>query len=470
MVKAKVRGIYSTALTKLLLDNGFEMVAPSVASKERFQLDEPDASPDISIEDSHDRHGVHISGSREAADKVKDILQTTLDDAIVRKWPISVDGIYKGLLRGVDITTHSVLIDIGETIGRVSEDERERIKTKDTIVQVKRRRIGAKEPLLTTKITIPGKYAVLVPKSKTRISLKIIDPIVRARLYTLGEKLSPLNWSIMWRTAATTQSQELLEEEVKTLFRESEDIFQKAKTAEAPTMLREGSYVMDIELPAISKERLDEIRGTVLPTLPGHHYYKVCGGRIAAVLDMAENLLTKGKPRDKVESDFKQEVAAEYPSTGATIDIEHVKASGLVFYLGRACIESFNGSCIRLERIIAKEGIYDALGIKKQTGDTAVTEAKLGEWHFQTRYYSKEGAYKGCYVNFNTPLELYPHALRYVDLEVDIYSLQDGTVNVVDEEKLDKEVKKGRISAKLARIIMQKVSEVKKQLISGKSL
>lgn len=470
-MKAKVRGIYSTALTRLLLDNGFKVVAPSIASRERFELDDDgNEPPDISIQDRYDHHGIRTSGSREATDKVKEILQNTLDDVIVRKWLISIGGIYKGLLRGIDVLTHSVLIDIGETVGRVSEKEKEHIKTKEAIVQVKSRWIGAKEPLLSTKITIPGSYAVLVPKSKTGVSLKIYDPRVRAILYALGERLSPEKWSIIWRTAAATQPQELLEEEVKTLVRESEGMFKKAEAAEAPAMLREGSYVMDAELPAISKIRLDEIRGTIFPTLTRHHYYKVCGGRIASVLDMAENLIAQGKPCDQVESDFKEEVAAEYPSIGAMIDIEHVKASGSVFYLGRARIESLNDTCVRLQRIIAKEGVYDGLETKKEAGDTAVTEARLGEWHFQTKYYSKDGGYKGCYVNFNTPVELYPHALRYVDLEVDICMLQDGTLSVVDEEKLEKEVRKGRISEMLAKMILQKVSEVKKQLTNCKSL
>jgi Ribonuclease G/E len=469
-VKAKVRGIYSTALTKLFLDNGFEIVAPSVALKERCRLSDNDARADITIQDRYDHHGIRTSGTREATDKVINTLRTSLDDAIVRKWPISMDGIYKGLLRGIDISTRSVLIDIGEAVGRVSEGEREHIQTKEAIVQVKRQRIGAKEPSLTTKISIPGKYAVLVPKGKTGVSLKIHDQSVRAKLYALGEELSLPNWSIIWRAAAATRSRELLEEEVKTLVKECEEVFDKAPVAEAPVMLREGSFVMDVEFPVISKRRLDEMRAALCPTLAGHHYYKACGRRVAAVLEMAENLLAKGKPRDEVEAAFRQQIAAEYPFAGATIDIEHVKASGLVFYLGKANVESLDDDRIRLQRGITKNGVYDGLGTKREAGDIAETEARFNEWHFQTRYYSKDGVYKGCYVNFNTPLELYPHAVRYVDLEVDICVLPDGALKVIDEEKLEKAVSKGHISQKLARMIQQKVSEVKSQLANDKRL
>ena len=469
-MKAKVRGIYSTALTKLLLDNGFEIVEPSVALKERFRLSDNDSSADIVIQDRYDHHGIRTSGTREATDKFIETLRASLDDAIIRKWPISIDGIYKGLLRGIDVPTRSVLIDIGDAMGRVSEEEREHVQTKEVIVQVKRQRIGAKEPTLTTKITIPGKYAVLVPKGKTGVSLKIHDPDARAKLYALGEEFAPPNWSIIWRTAAATRSRELLEDEVKTLVQESDEVFHKAAVAEAPVILREGYFVMDVELPAISKRRMDAMRATLCPTLTGHHYYKVCGGRVAAALKMAENLLTEGKPRDEVEAAFRQQIAAEYPFAGATVDIEHVKASGLVFYLGKASIESLDDVHIRLQRLISKNGVYDGLGTKKEAGDTAETEARFDEWHFDTRYYSKDGVYKGCYVNFNTLLELYPHAVRYVDLEVDICVLPDGTLKVVDEEKLEKAVSKGHISEKLARMIQQKVLEVKKQLTNCKRL
>jgi len=469
-VKARVRGIYSTALAKLLVDHGFEIATPSVALKERLHLNNEDSPADITIHDRYDRHGVRTSGTREATGKFKELLQENLGDAIVRKWPVSVNGIYKGLLRGIDIPTRSVLVDIGDAVGRVPEEERENIQSKEVTVQVRHRRIGAKEPTLTTKITIPGRYAVLIPKSKTGVSLKIHDPNTRTRLHALGEELATSEWSIIWRTASANQPQERLKDEVKTLIREAEEVSRKAEASIAPVMIREGSYVMDVELPALSKRKLDEIRTTICPTLAGHHYYKVCGGRIAAALDMAENLLAEGKTRNEVEVIFRQEIAPEFPFAGATIDVEHVKASGLILYLGKASIEFLEEGYVQLQRIMTKGGVYDGLGAKKEAGDIAKTEARFGEWYFQTKYYSKDGEYKGCYVNVNTPLELYPHAIRYVDLEVDICVLPDGTLKVLDEEKLEKAVAKGHISGKLANLVQQKVLDVRNRLADCKRL
>ncbi len=186
------------------------------------------------------------------------------------------------------------------------------------------------------------------------------------------------------------------------------------RKGEAPAALLEGSRYVDVEFPALSKKKLDEIRGSVTPTINCHHYYKTCGVNISSTLDMAEKLLEKGGPCEEVEKLLKQTIRAKYPIVGSLIEIEHVKVHGEVLNLGKAVIEAFDRpkSLIRFRRILKKKGIYDGLKTEKAPGDYAVTEAKIGEWHLKTRYYSKDGRYKGTYINLNTPIELYPHGIR----------------------------------------------------------
>ena len=469
LMKARIRGIYSIALAKLLLDNDF-IVDSSIAAEERFKQEDHNQASDISIEDRSDRHGIRTFGDREATERLSHILQSNLNDVIVRKWPISVGGIYKGRLHGVDISSRSILIDIGEAVGRIPEEEKDKIKSKEVVVQVRRGRIGAREPSLTTRIAIPGKYAILTPKGKVGVSLKVQDAVVRAKLCELGKNICPNDWGILWRTDAANQTSDNLKNEVKDLTREARNVLQKAERVEAPIILREGSYAMDIELPALAKKRLDEIRATMRPTLPGHHYFEVVGGRVAAALEAAEASLEKGEAYKKVEAAFRQEIEAEYPFAGANIGMEHVKPSGVVLYLGKATIESLDKTSIRLRRVFAKNGIYDCLGVQKKAGDVALTEASLGEWYSQTKYYSKGGRYKGCYINFNTLVELYPHCIRYVDLEVDMCLLPDGTLRIVDEEKLKNSVSKGFVSERLAEMVQRRIQRVKKRLTNCKDL
>ncbi|MEM3642189.1 MAG: hypothetical protein QXH37_09740, partial [Candidatus Bathyarchaeia archaeon] len=63
ILKANVRGIYTTALTKLLLDHNFEIVNPSLAIKKRFGLNDNFAPPDLKIKDRYDLQGVRVLGT-----------------------------------------------------------------------------------------------------------------------------------------------------------------------------------------------------------------------------------------------------------------------------------------------------------------------------------------------------------------------------------------------------------------------
>jgi protein associated with RNAse G/E len=315
--KAKIRGICSTALTNLLLDHGFGIVQPSVTMKERFGLKENDETPDLEVYDRQDRQGVEASGTAEAVKAFILILQSCLDDVIIRK-------------------------------------------------------------------------------------------------------------------------------------------------GEAPTTLLEGSHHVNVEFPALSKKKLDEIRGSVTPTLEGHHYYKACEVNISSALDMAEKLLEKGGLREEVEKLLKQTIMAEYPAQGSAISIEHVKLDGKVFHLGKALIQAFNSheSLIKFRRVFEKKGIYDGLRTEKEPGDYALTEAKIGEWHFKTEYFSRDGRYKGTYINLNTPIELYPRVIRYVDLEVDVCIWPNGRVAKLDEDKLKEATAEGIVTQKLVKIVEEKLREI----------
>lgn len=465
---ARIRGIYSTALTKLLLDRGFEIVQPSATLKDRFGLEGNTESPDIDIYDRYNRQGVRALGKAEAVRTFKSILQEHFDDVIIREWKVTADGIYKGLKKHLDADTHSVLVDIGSAIGKVDEREVRDSDVQHVVVQVERRRIGAKEPILTTEIKIPGKYAILIPGHQVKVSRKILDWQKRSRLLQLGKDLDLQNWGVIWRTSAANQSTEVLGNENLSLSKEGEDILKKTEQTDAPAVLWEGNHFIETEFPASSKKKLDEIRGTVTPTLNRHHFYKTCEKEISSAVDMAEKLLEEGKSIEEVEALFQETVQKEYPQVGSIIEIEHVKLDGRVFHLGEALIESFDNdnSVIKFSRVFRREGIYDGLKTRKETGDIAITEAKIGEWHLKTQYFSKDGKSKGIYTNLNTPIELYPYGIRYVDLEIDVCMWSNGKIEILDEEKFENAVREGLVTHKLTENVKGKLQEIMKSLSS----
>jgi len=461
-VKARVRGVYTTALTKLLLDQGFDIVQASATTKQRFTFKEDDSSPDLDIYDRRDRQGVKALGKAEPMNNFISLLQVLLEDLVARKWSVTVDGIYKGLLKEVDAATHTVLVDIGPAVGRISESEIPSNRKEQFLVQVERWRLGSLQPTLTSEIKIPGTNAILIPGRQVKISRKIMDWQTRTQLRQLGEDLATDSWGVLWRTSAANQSPDVLKNEIAILVKTGETIMKEAEHVEAPAMLWEGNHFVNVEFPALSKKRLDEIRKTVAPTIDGHHHYKASGYKVSTALEMAERLLEKGYPQADVNDLLKQTIEMEFPSVGSYIKIEHVKLDGKVFHLGPALVEAFDQdkSFIRFRRVFKKTGVYDGLKTPKEPDDYAITEAKMDEWHFKTQYFSKEGQIKGTYINLNTPIELYPYAIRYIDLEADVCVWPDGRVETLDVEKLEEALTKGLVTEKLVKIVKEKTSQI----------
>lgn len=341
--RVKVRGIYTTALTKILLDNGFKIVKPSEVTRIRFNLPvtrEDNFQPDVEIFDRFDKQGVNIVGRADAANKVASILLDLLDDVIIRR-------------------------------------------------------------------QIQVSLAVHSNNSSNNINESLYEAIMEA-------------------------------------------------ISASPDM----RIHMDVEFPALSKKKLDEIRGSIAPTLSGHHYYKACGGKVAGMLEMAEKLIERGYSLKEVEKLLMECALREYPRENSKIGIEHVKINGKIFNLGEARVVKFDEEerQMRLVRVFSSQGVYDGLGVPKEPGDFAVTTLKIGGCSLRTSYFSRGGEYKGTYVNISTPIELYPAKIRYVDLEADICMWPDGRIQKIDFEKLDKFVKMGCISEKL-RIMVYEMAE-----------
>ena len=117
-------------------------------------------------------------------------------------------------------------------------------------------------------------------------------------------------------------------------------------------------------------------------------------------------------------------------------------------------------SVMRIRRTIRGSGLYDGLKVQREPGDQAITELRIGEWCLRTSYYSRDGRYKGTYINLNTPVELCPGRIRYVDLEVDICVWPDGRVRVLDMERLRQALEDGLIGGRLVELVEEKVKEL----------
>ncbi|MEM5789024.1 MAG: hypothetical protein AAGU11_17055, partial [Syntrophobacteraceae bacterium] len=81
--RIKVRGIYSTALTKLALDSGFEVVEPSDKIRERFPIEFANHPHNLMIQDREDLQGVEIKGEADQLTPLLAAMRKTLIDLVI---------------------------------------------------------------------------------------------------------------------------------------------------------------------------------------------------------------------------------------------------------------------------------------------------------------------------------------------------------------------------------------------------
>ncbi|MDX3237755.1 Rne/Rng family ribonuclease, partial [Streptomyces sp. ME03-5709C] len=105
------------------------------------------------------------------------------------------------------------------------------------LVQVTKDPIGHKGARLTSQVSLPGRYLVYVPEgSMTGISRKLPDT-ERARLKQILKKIVPEDAGVIVRTAAEGASEDELRRDVERLQAQWEEIQQKAKSGNAPSLL-----------------------------------------------------------------------------------------------------------------------------------------------------------------------------------------------------------------------------------------
>jgi ribonuclease E len=107
------------------------------------------------------------------------------------------------------------------------------------LVQVTKDPIGGKGARLTSQISMPGRYLVLVPDSSiTGISRRL--PVgERRRLRTILKKIRPEGHGLIIRTAAEGAGEEALANDLARVLEEWQSIAKRAKRGKAPSVLYE---------------------------------------------------------------------------------------------------------------------------------------------------------------------------------------------------------------------------------------
>jgi ribonuclease E len=105
------------------------------------------------------------------------------------------------------------------------------------VCQVTKNPIGAKGARLTQEVSLPGRYVVLIPNSKTYGISKRLPDDVRKRLRSILDRVKPAEHGLIVRTAAEHATEEELRADMRLLLQQWEHIAAKAAKAKGPMLL-----------------------------------------------------------------------------------------------------------------------------------------------------------------------------------------------------------------------------------------
>lgn len=457
-MRVYLRGIYSTALTKLMLDEGFEISYPSRTIAIRFKIGDLNVKPDVTVVETSDKQGVLIRGAPEKVKKIVRIIIERLKNVLVRKSIVNVGAVYRGVVAGS--RDGGVLVDLGFIKGVIRNTGGLNIGD-EVLVQVSEPIWKTGELIGLRKHIILDGFYMSLTQNNTIIFNDSLRRSPRFReLLNLSSVLRRDEWGIRWKdTAAKAPVEELL--------REFEELKEKAKLLKKNhstgiKLVLEGEAVFRLDFPC--KNLLDDLRATVVPTVRGHHIYR-CFREFGVAVDLAELMLARGADTAFVEDCLDRLIGYKSINVGSRLDFEHRKLDGTILTLSPGVVESIESDFLTVRRRIYGSGFYDGLGVVKEAGDYALTKFKPGGWLIEHQYYSSRGEFKGIYININTPVEVVKGLVRYVDLAVDVTVKPGEEPKIHDMDELKKFYEEGVVQESIFLAALKALEEAKTRIL-----
>lgn len=136
-------------------------------------------------------------------------------------------------------------------------------KGDEIIVQITKEPVNNKGVRVTSSVSLPGRFCVLLPfDNKVGVSKKIYDFKERRRLRSLARSILPKNYGLIIRTVARNQSEESLKEDLNQLIKTWQVIEQNLKTEQPPALVHQdvnttSSVIRDLFTAEVSKIFID---------------------------------------------------------------------------------------------------------------------------------------------------------------------------------------------------------------------
>ena len=165
----------------------------------------------------------------------------------VNKGEIFLNDVYLATVDNILPSIEAAFVDVGsDKMGFLHADDvpgKGNLKTRLTpkqklVVQVVKEPTGHKGPRVTTDISLPGRFLVLIPQETgINVSKKIVSNKERARLKSTVSLIKPVGVGVIIRTEAEGQSEADIQEDLELLLEKWNTIITAAETQEAPSLL-----------------------------------------------------------------------------------------------------------------------------------------------------------------------------------------------------------------------------------------
>lgn len=477
-MNVRVRGIYTTAITKILLDEGINVTYTSQIIRNRFRINDSQIAPNVTIKDTDNKYGILIIGEYEAGNKIFNLLIEKIRGRTFT-WcsKLPLHSIIKGKVK--NIISNKVIVNFGDIEGILSSNNyyNDDIKNKDIkvgdeiVVEVLKPILPpSNDAIFSTRFMIYGKYVTLIYglKGKITFSRHITNPERKNNLKMIVSlmKLGG-EWGVKWRSSATIGNINDLMSDLQETYERANKIIKSFDNYDVGEIIYKGQFFGIIGLDNSAKRNLDNIRNKVTPTINNHHSIKSINNNLTNVIDYTEYLIGKGYiSREKASSSIINYIGESLKSD-KLINIEHISILNPKIKRltpGKTQFIKIQDNILygALKRQLRGGGTLDGLDIPKSAGDYDIMEFSTDTPLIIHKYYSRDNKLKGIYININSEPEISVDTIRYFDLEVDLIMYPDGTTKIIDIEKLELARKESIITEKLYMEIIRLINILNK--------
>ncbi len=136
-------------------------------------------------------------------------------------------------------------------------------KGEEILVQITKEPVSNKGVRVTSSVSLPGRFCVLLPfDNKIGISKKISDYKERRRLRNIARGILPPNYGLIIRTVAKDQTEDAVKDDLTNLVKTWKTIEATAKSEEPPSIVHQDmsttdSVIRDLLTPDVSKVFVD---------------------------------------------------------------------------------------------------------------------------------------------------------------------------------------------------------------------